>query len=215
LMGDGGSEGRIGAKPSAPVAPLDSASSRIALGPGDHVEPGRIVLVSGAHSDVGMEPTLSAFAQQRSSMIQRRMDVITTPARTVDQVDKKTQAITDLITLHADEAVVADLLVSEISFLNQRSPAKEFSADAFHPAYWALKRLGKSGTVAALKGLKKLDLDAAGEGIDAPVYKVRLLGMAIRAIEGDEMADYLLKREAEKETDPKRKAVFEFLLSNK
>ena len=93
--------------------------------------------------------------------------------------------------------------------------AKEFSQDALHPAFAALKRLGRAGTTAALKGLKKLDLAGDGEGIDAPVYKARLLGMVVRGIEGDEYADYLFKREAEKETDPKRKSVFEYVLSNK
>jgi len=169
---------------------------------------------------VGTRPaldlTVETFATQRSQLIQRRLDVVALPAIAPTDVDRKAQAIAELTLLHADEPAVADILVSEISFFNPRGAAKDFSPDTFHPAFVALKNLGKPATAAVLKGLRKLNLDDPGDkSTDSPVYKIRLLGLVVRAIEGDDVAEFIFKREANKETDPKRRAIFEFLESAK
>jgi hypothetical protein len=211
----------------APVVPrpptvLPPPASLPALGPDDHVAPGIIVLRSsnGGSGSTGsggsgigsaLEPSMDTFVRQREQMIQRRMAIVEATARTPEEMQRKSQAIFDLSYLHADAA--ADLFVSQIAFFNTRSAAKETSADAWLPCFAALKTLGKPATAAAIKGLKALDLDAPGEGIDSAMYHAGLLGQVIRAVEGEDVGNFILHREMEAETDAKRRAVFEFLLS--
>jgi hypothetical protein len=183
-----------------------------ALGPRDVVEPGVIRLLSPDRAP-GLEPTIDTFASQRTQMLQRRLNIITALARTPDEVDKKAQAIADLTALHADEAVVADLLVREISFFNPRSQDKEFSQEALHPCFAALKRMGKPATTAAMKGLADLDLGAPGAGIDSAMYKAKLLGTVIRSVEGDDAAEFLFKREAGRAPDARQRAVWESVMT--
>jgi hypothetical protein len=198
-----------GATSIPPSGAPDTLATRPALGPNDVVQPGVIRLLSPDHAP-GLEPTLDTFAQQRTQMIQRRLDVINVPARTPDEVDKKTRAIADLAGLHADESVVADLLVREITFFNTRAVKGDLTEG--HPCFVALKQMGKSATTAALKGLAKMDVNAPGEGLERPQYRAQLLGKVVRSIEGDDAAEYIFKREAARATDPKEKAVWELVL---
>ena len=188
---------------------LSAPAARAQLGPGDVNEGGVIRLVSGAQGPAGAEPTLENFVHERAQLLQRRLDIIAAPARTAAEIERKASAVNDLLLLHGDEPAAADLLVAEISFFNPRSPDKDFSPDALHPCFAALKHMGKAATAAALKGLARLDLEAPGEGIDSAMYKAKLLGMVVRGVEGDEVAEMLFKREAEKAGDAKRRAVFE------
>ena len=210
---------------------LPPPAPRAPLGPGDIVEPGRIVLVSppnsgasgdGAKAGAGaapaglpgssaMEPSLDALLRQREQMIKRRLEIVSLPTHTDADVDRKSQAILELTYLQANEAV--DVLVAQITFLNTRSPVREFSPDALHPCFGALKRLGKPATAASLKGLKQLDLSAAGEGTESAAYKADLLGKVVRAVEGADVAEFIFHRELDRETDPKKRAVFEYILS--
>ena len=210
---------------------LPPPTARDPLGPGDIVEPGRIVLVSPPRSGTGAnaatpatpsastgapgsptsEASLDAMLHQREQMIQRRLAIVSAPTRSDAEVDRKSQAIYELTYLQANEA--ADVLVAQIAFLNTRSPVREFSPDALHPCFGALKRLGKPATAAALKGLKQLDLTAAGEGTESAAYKADLLGKVVRAVEGPDVAEFIFRRELDRETDPKRRAIFEYLLS--
>ncbi len=64
-----------------------------------------------------------------------------------------------------------------------------------------------------LRGLKQLNMDEPGDAIDTPKYRADLLGAVIRSVEGDDVANFIFHREMEKETDPKKRAVFEYLLS--
>ena len=88
-----------------------------------------------------------------------------------------------------------DALVNDIAFVNTRTPVKEFSPDAaLSGALAAAKRLGKPGSTAALRGLHRLDLEGpAAEG--DTLYRVKLLANVIRTIEGDDVADFIFKRE--------------------
>ncbi len=151
---------------------------------------------------------MDTFAKQRDQIDQAAGgNRGSAPTHSATEVEKKAQAISDLASLHADEA--ADVLVKQIAFLNPNSAAKEFTQEAFHPSVAALHRLGKSGTLAALKGLKELDVDAASDGLDTPGYRAELLGIVVRDVEGEDIGGMLLKQEMEKETDPRRRALYE------
>ena len=58
----------------------------------------------------------------------------------------------------AAEAV--DVLISEISFNSAQARPKQFSIEAFHPAVAALKQIGKPASLAAVKAIAALPLDA-------------------------------------------------------
>ncbi len=193
---------RIVGGPSVALPPTPHPSSAIITAPAP---------ITGAPA---VDPALDAFVQQRTQMIQRRLDILAAPAKSAQDIERKSQAILELGYLHADDPAVADALVSEIAFVNTRTPVKEFSPDALYPSLAALKHLGKPAVNAALRGLHRLDLDTAGADADSPIYKVKLLANVIRSIEGDDVADFIFRREAAQETDPKRKAVFEYLLTN-
>ncbi len=181
------------------------------LGPDDYVAPGVIVLNSGAQSSAtSLESTLDAFTRQRSQLIARRMEIIRGPAASPAEMDIKAQAIKDLPALKASEAV--DLLVDQVSFLYTRSADKQFSPDALHPAVGALKQLGKPAVDAAVRGLKKLDLNT-GEGIESGRYKADLLGMVVVSVEGKDVADFLFQRELNQETESKAHDDFAYLLN--
>ncbi len=187
------------------------------LGPRDIVEPGRIVLrdpqnALGAASPTasGIDPAVESNLRQREQMIQGRMAIVSQPARLPAEVAKKAQAANELAALHADES--ADLLVRQVTFLNVRSSGREFSPEMLHPCFAALKKLGKPASAAAMKGLKEVDVDGTGEGIDSPWYRAGLLAQVVRAVEGEDVATFMLKSEAEKSTEAKQRAMFEHLM---
>jgi hypothetical protein len=212
------------------VPPLVPSTPK-GLGPRDIVEPGRIVLrdtqsgggagaggagVGGAGSAGigvaagGIDPAVESNLRQREQMIQGRMAIVSQPAKSPAEVQRKAQAASELAALHADEA--ADLLVAQVTFVNARSSAREFSPEVLHPCFAALKKLGKPASVAALKALKAMDVESPGEGIDSPWYRAGLLAQVIRSVEGEEVATFELKAEMEKATDAKQRAMFEHLL---
>jgi hypothetical protein len=188
--------------PSAPPAPAPRPAAAIITAPAP---------VTGAPA---VDPAVDALVQQRIQMIQHRLDIMAAPAKTAQDIERKSQAILELGYLHADDPAVADALVSEITFVNTRTPVKEFSPDALYPCLGALKHLGEPAVAAALRGLHQLDLDTPGADADSPIYKVKLLANVIRSVEGDDVADFIFRREAAKETDARHKAVFEYLLTN-
>jgi hypothetical protein len=162
-----------------------------------------------------LEPTLDTFQRQRQLMIEHRLQIASAPAATPTALDQKSQAITDLGVLHADEA--ADTLAAQISYFDARK-TKDLAPESVHPAYAALLKLGKAGTDAAIKALRSLDLSAPSDTSDvtqSPDYRARLLALVIRNNEGDDVADYLLKREAARTPDPRKRALFETLLGQR
>jgi hypothetical protein len=58
-----------------------------------------------------------------------------------------------------------------------------------------------------------LDRNAPGEGLDSPPYKAKLLADIVRGIEGPDTATFLFQRQANQATDPKEKAVWDYLLN--
>ena len=78
----------------------------------------------------------------------------------------------------------------------------------------ALKKMGKPATEAALKALRRLDLNstAAADSLDSPAYKARLLGLVIRGVEGDAVGEFILKRERDSNTDQNRRALYDQLV---
>ena len=202
-------------QPMVPGTPLVPTAPK-GLGPRDIVEPGRIVLrdaqapATGLAPASGIDPAVEGNLRQRDQMIQMRMAIVSQPARAPADVDRKAQAANELAALRADQS--ADLLVTQITFLNVRSSAREFSPEVLHPCFAALKKLGKPASLAALKGLRDLDVDVPGEGIDSPWYRAGLLAQVIRAVEGEEVAQFMLKTEMEKQTEAKQRALFEHLL---
>jgi hypothetical protein len=157
------------------------------------------------------EPALESLMKQRELMIQHRLAIVQAPARTPQEVERKVQAMTDLGALRADEA--ADALAEQIVFLNTRGSAREFSADALHPAFAALKKIGKPASAAARRALAAIStVDGPNEGIDSPWYKAGLLMQVIRTVEGAEVADFLIRHDMEKATDGRTRALYEHLL---
>jgi hypothetical protein len=212
--------GVVGRMPPATMSASASpaGSSRTGLGPRDVYEPGengRIVLLnSGASNGPAVEPALESLIRQRELMIQNRLAVAQAAARSPQEVDRKAQAISDLAALHAEEA--ADVLVAQVSFLNSRGASREVTPDALHPAYAALKKLGKPASSAALRGLAAMtNVDDQGEGLESPWYKAGLLMGVIRAVEGEDVAEFLLRRDMEKVSDPRQRALYEHLLGKK
>jgi hypothetical protein len=208
-----------GAGGRAPTT-LPPAAPRTELGPRDMYEPGsggRIVLLNDggkAAAPGTTEPALENLVKQRDLMIQQRLTLVQTPARTPVEVERKAQAMHDLGTLRAEEA--ADLLVGQIGFFNARSSAREYSPEALHPAFAALKRIGKPASAAALRGIAGLtNLEAPAEGIESPWYKAGLMMQVIRAVEGNEVADFLVMREMQKAQTPEQRALYEHLLGRK
>ncbi len=196
----------------ASTPPVPNLTERPALGPGDVVEPGVIRLISGGQGTPGLEPSMDTFVNQRKQMIEHRMAIIAAGAETPTQNQRKVQAVEDLTYLHADEPEVADLLVSQITFVNLRPKVKEISPDAMCPCFIQLKKMGKAATDAAIRGIAKLDMDAVGDGRESPEYKAKLMGLLVRRVEGDAMAEMILKQAAAKETDAKKQAAFEAAL---
>jgi hypothetical protein len=187
-----------------PAAAATPAESIVTLPPQELRPPP----VAAAPSD----PTLEIFFRQRDQLIQERLALLQAPAHTADEIDRKSRAMEDLGNLQAGNA--ADALASQITFLNTHSHAREFSMDDLHPAFAALKRLGKPATTAALAALEKIDLAAPGEGIDSPGYRAKLLAMVIRSVEGNEAGDFILRRQMQLQNDTSRRALFEYILTN-
>jgi hypothetical protein len=136
-------------------------------------------------------------------------------AKTQGEVDRKVDAIRELALLHADEA--AGEMARQVSFLNPKGAEKKFQ-DSVHPCFAALKQMGKAGSDAAVKGLRELDLansSAPSEGIESAGYRAGLLALVIRAVEGDEVGQFILVRERNGASDAKRREMFERLISPK
>jgi hypothetical protein len=198
-----------GGIPAAPNAQIASSDANL-LPPTLQSAPSSSNVLVLRGDPAGTDNSLDQFNKQREQLIARRMSVATAPARTAADIERKAQAITDLGILNADQA--ADMLALQISFLNTRSTAREFSPDALHPCFAALKHLGKAGSTAALKALRQLNLEGTAEGIDSPSYKAGLLAAVIRAVEGEDIANFLLQKEMDKETSAKRRDLYAFLL---
>jgi hypothetical protein len=173
---------------------------------------------AGAAAPTGaVESPVEANLRQRSDLIRRRLETLSpnSPA----SLETKSQAIADLGSLHAAEA--ADALASQISFLDARRKkgAGDLSPESLHPAYAALLKLGRPATDASLKALRALNPAeqpaSADDYMSSPDYRARLLANVIRAVEGDDVADFILAREAARTPDPQKRALLEKLASNK
>lgn len=196
--------------PAAPARPKSIAGMTIHIGdaPANGANPAPVGTV---------ESPIEANLRQRSDLIRRRLDALSpnSPAT----LELKSQAIADLGALHAAEA--ADTLAAQISFLDYRRKkgAGDLSPESLHPAYAALIKLGRPATDAALKALRSLnpaDQPASPDDyMSSPDYRARLLANVIRAVEGDDIADFILVREAARTPDPQKRALLEKLASNK
>jgi hypothetical protein len=156
------------------------------------------------NSSTVLEPFLSSHLRQREALIKTRIAIVQAEARTPIELQRKTEAIDELAALRATEAT--DVLIAQINFLNPRIKTKEFSSDVFHPCVGALKKLGKPASLAALKALRDLKLDALDVAIDADgtqsaQYRAGLLALVVRGVEGNEVADFLLKKDLDSADD--------------
>jgi hypothetical protein len=158
-----------------------------------------------------LEPYISTHLRQRQLLIETRLKTLRAPAKTPAQIEKKIDAINDVVLLHADEAV--DVLVEQIAFINPRDVGKEFQ-DSVHPCFAALKKMGKPASDAAVKALKRIDVNstAPADSLESPAYKARLLGLVIRGVEGDAVGEFILKRERDSNTDQSRRAMYDQLV---
>ena len=159
-----------------------------------------------------LEPFMGSFLRQRNQMIEHRVTIAKSEARTPIEQQKKTEAIEELAALRAEEAI--PVLLTQITFMNTRTKAKEFSVEAFHPAVASLKRLGKPASLAALKALQELPLDAkpTEEATQGWQYRASLLATVVRGIEGEDVAEFLFKRDLAK-ADATRVPVYDTILN--
>lgn len=153
-------------------------------------------------------PYLSTWLQQRDMLIFRRMQRIQQPPRKVSDYREIADAMADLGEIRAFEA--AETLAANVSFMDATA-ANDKDPMAVHPAVGALIKLGKPGTNACLKALHVLQPSANMQ--DAPTYRTLLLAHVIRGIEGLDVAELILKREAAR-ADDNHKAYFEQALRN-
>ena len=154
-------------------------------------------------------PNIDTLLRQRADMIERRIAILRKPAQTEWEFRNKTIAMDELVELHADEAIPA--LLADIAFLNPYAPPRDgkVALDNFHPALAALKRLGKPAAQAAMAAIGDLHLDGApapagADVTQTPAYRLHLLVEVIAAVEGPDVATFLLARESGKAAPAKR-----------
>ena len=201
----------------APVEPLTEitatrpaavpTAAATAPAPKDNSVAGKSLRMGGSSDGpTVLEPYLASHLRQRELLIKTRMTIVQADAATPAEIQKKSDAIEELGQLRATEA--ADLLIAQITFLNPRIKAKEFSSDIFHPAVAALRQIGKPASLAALKALRQLKLDpievAVDDGTKSPQYRAGLLNLVIRGVEGNEVAELLLKKDMDAADDAHR-----------
>ncbi|MCL2639540.1 MAG: hypothetical protein FWD53_01715 [Phycisphaerales bacterium] len=159
-----------------------------------------------------LEPPFEHHMRQREMMIETRIQRLKGAAKTQAEIEKKVDAINELAEMRAETA--ADEMVKQVAFLNPKGAGTEFQ-DSVHPCFAALKKLGSIGGRAAVKGLRELDLgsESDGGGLDSPLYRAGLLALVIRAVEGDDVGLYILRRERMATTDAKRQQMYDQLIS--
>jgi len=151
-------------------------------------------------------PFFDTYVAQRQAMIDMRLKLIKKEAKTDREIVAKSQAMEELGQLGAQEAVTT--LIDEISFVNVG--VKKYSPTTMHPAVQALRAIGKAGSNGALKAIGELKLEAGlgnGDGafLKTPEYKVHLLTLVIKGVEGPDVTEYLLAREARKADEAHKK----------
>ena len=126
----------------------------------------------------------------------------------------------DLYKEHADEyaAGAAPRFVQTrrakyLTIVGEGDPGGKEFQDSVHPCFAALKKLGKPGSNAALKGLRALDLSSESEGLDSPSYRAGLLALVIRAVEGDGVGQYILRRERAAARDEAHQRMYDQLIT--
>ena len=206
--------------PAAPVTPVPPAATPT-INPARPAPPRSLagltlnmndpLPTAAADSSTGhVDSSVDANLRQRDGLIRQAMNAL----QGHGSPDQKSQAMEELGALHAGEA--ADLLASQISFLDSRKKqgADDFAPETLHPAYAALLKLGRPSTEAALKALRALNPADAGTP-DNPMrsadYRGHLLANVIRSVEGDDVATFILQREASRTADPQKRAFIEQL----
>ena len=131
------------------------------------------------------------------------------PKFNVDDLDvaATNAAINELIEMRAEAA--ADEMVKQIAFVNQRGIGTEFQ-ESVHPCFAGLKKMGGVGSRAALKGLREMEL---GGGNNDASYRAGLMALVIRAVEGDDVGQYILLRERATTKDEKRQRMYDQLIN--
>jgi len=157
-----------------------------------------------------LEPPFSYHMRQQEVMIETRMKLLKGDAKTSTEIEKKVDAINELAEMRADAA--AEEMVKQIAFLNPRGAGTEFQ-DSVHPCFAGLKKLGSAGSRAAVKGLREMDLGSESESLESPSYRAGLLALVIRAVEGDDVGLYILRRERAATNDVKRQRMYDQLIS--
>lgn len=180
--------------PTAPGLPANRVAMATTLPAAPQVP---VTLTPQPSGNIVLEPFVETLLAQRQKLIQRRLEIIKSPARTDAEIEKKAQAMEELGLLDAEEAT--DLLIQEIAFYNARARPQQFSMEAFHPAVAALRQIGKPASVAAVKAISTLPIEPAVAGEDplhTTGYRLRLLAMVIRGIEGPEVGEFMLTHAA-------------------
>jgi hypothetical protein len=136
----------------------------------------------------------ATFERQRQALIAARMETLLRPTTSAGDRAAKVRAITELGDLNAVEAI--DTLITQVSFMDDADSALTGDAMKLHPAVGTLIKLGKPATAAALKAIH--DLRPNPNPLNAPTYRIMLLTTVLRRVEGDDVAEFLLKRELDK-----------------
>ena len=146
---------------------------------------------------------VAALLHERDGLIRMRLTTVGRDALSPRERMLKVQAMVELGQLQAVEAV--EPLLAQITYMDPGAPIVEDLHKA-HPAVGALIQVGKPAAAAALKAMGQLK--AVTRPGDTAQYRTTLLCIVLRAVEGDEVTEFLLKRESEK-ADAEHKAYFE------
>ena len=147
----------------------------------------------------------------RDQMITKLISIVKGPAKTQPEISAKAEAIAALGRLRASEA--ADALVRQIDFRDPFAPMSEVSIEGMHPAVGALILIGKPGSLAALAAIEQAQLDGVAEEAKKAKFRLCLLAMVIRGVEGVEVGEFMVKSKMEK-APAKARASYEFVLTN-
>jgi hypothetical protein len=147
---------------------------------------------------------VAALLRDREALLHTLVPLATSEPTSAGDRTIKAAAITQLGQIGAVEAVAS--LVGQISFMDPSDQALTGDTLKLHPAVGALISLGKPASNAALHAMHETRKN--NSPMLTPMYKTMLLTTVVRRIEGDEVAEFLFKRELEK-ADAEHKANFE------
>ena len=156
-----------------------------------------------------VERQIKEHLDARSGMIEKLMSIVREGAEGMEQVALKAAAIEALGEMRAAEAT--ELLVGQVDFKNPFAGTRASSMEALYPCLAALTKLGKPASRAAVKAIREMhSFDVKGDE-NRRLERTQLLAKVVHAVEGPEVAKFILERELVKAGPESKKALQEAL----